>query len=68
MQQILLNGVPATLTWDCLAGEGEQYVEIYQNGERAEVHNGDAVTLNGKSFRLVWVVGAWGAGYSLVRV
>ena len=67
MEQILLNGLAATLAWDPFAGEGEQYVEVYRNGERVALRCGDVVEMGGRKFRLDWAVGAWSAGYILVK-
>ena len=66
MEQILLNGLAATLAWNHEA-EGELYVEIYRNGERVALCCGDVVEKDGRKFRLDWMVGAWSAGYTLVK-
>ena len=66
MEQIFLNGLAAELAWNHEA-EGELYVEIYRNGERVALRCGDVVEMDGLKFRLDWAVGAWSAGYILVK-
>ena len=66
MEQILLNGLAAELAWNHEA-EGELYVEIYRNAISVALRCGDVVEMDGRKFRLDWAVGAWSAGYTLVK-
>ena len=56
MEQILLNGLAAELAWNHEA-----------EGERVALRCGDVVEMDGRKFRLDWAVGAWSAGYTLVK-